>query len=114
MREFDSCLNSLFWLVSRAELPLFRANPRRALGLHYVVGMDCGFYHDGWLHNDDHPRPPTLAKDLRQIDEGCRMVVTCFTDLRVELANLRLAARLLIDPREKTAAAPWSSCFVQA
>jgi hypothetical protein len=76
--------------------------------------MDCGFYHDYWLHNEDHPRSPTFTKDLRQIDEDCRMVVTCFADLLLELANLRLAARLLIGPREKTAAAPWSSCFFQA
>jgi hypothetical protein len=49
MREFGSCLNSLFWLFCHAELPLFRANPGRVLGPHYVVGTDCGFYHDGWL-----------------------------------------------------------------
>ena len=54
-------------VVSHAKLPLFRANPRRALGLYYVVGMDCGFYHDGWLHNADCPRPPTLAKDGRRM-----------------------------------------------
>jgi hypothetical protein len=27
MREFGPCLNSMFWLASRAGLPLFRANP---------------------------------------------------------------------------------------
>ena len=67
MREFGFCLNSLFWLVSHAELPLFRVNPWWALGLYYVVGVDCGFYHDGWLHNADCPRPPTLAKDGRRM-----------------------------------------------
>ena len=65
--RIGSCLNSLFWLVSHSELPLFRANPWRALGPYYVVGMDCGFYHDGWLQNDDRPRPPTLAKDGRRM-----------------------------------------------
>ena len=29
MREFGPCLNSISWLASRAELPLFRANPWR-------------------------------------------------------------------------------------
>jgi len=28
--------------------------------------MDCGFYH-GWLHNDDRPQRPTLAKDGRRM-----------------------------------------------
>ena len=32
-----------------------------------VVGMDCGFYRDGWLFNDQRPRPLTLSKDIRQI-----------------------------------------------
>ena len=32
-----------------------------------VVGIDCGFYRDGWFYNDHHPRPLTLTKDLRQI-----------------------------------------------
>src|SRR6516162_6191210 len=32
-----------------------------------VVGLDCGFYRDGWLYNDDHPRPLTLTKDVRRI-----------------------------------------------
>ena len=31
-----------------------------------VVGMDCGFYRDGWLYNDDHPRPLTFTKDVRR------------------------------------------------
>ena len=32
-----------------------------------VVGMDCGFYRDGWLYNDDHQRPLTFTKDVRRI-----------------------------------------------
>ena len=32
-----------------------------------VVGMDCGFYRDGWLYNDARPRPLTFTKDIRRI-----------------------------------------------
>src|SRR5215470_1552265 len=32
-----------------------------------VVGIDCGFYRNGWLYNDDHPRPLTFTKDIRRI-----------------------------------------------
>ncbi len=32
-----------------------------------VVGLDCGFYRDGWLYNDNGPRPLTLTKDVRSI-----------------------------------------------
>ena len=32
-----------------------------------VVGMDCGFYRDGWLYNDLQPRPLTFTKDVRRI-----------------------------------------------
>jgi nucleoside-diphosphate-sugar epimerase len=32
-----------------------------------VVGADCGFYRDGWLYNDDRPRPLTFTKDVRRI-----------------------------------------------
>ena len=32
-----------------------------------VVGMDCGFYRDGWFYNDDRPRPLTFTKDVRRI-----------------------------------------------
>ena len=31
-----------------------------------VVGVDCGFYRDGWLYNDPHPRPLTFTKDVRR------------------------------------------------
>lgn len=30
-----------------------------------VVGIDCGFYRDGWLFNDQRPRPLTLSNDIR-------------------------------------------------
>ena len=32
-----------------------------------VVGIDCGFYRDGWLYNDTRPRPLTFTKDVRRI-----------------------------------------------
>jgi nucleoside-diphosphate-sugar epimerase len=32
-----------------------------------VVGIDCGFYRDGWLYNDAGPRPLTLTADIRRI-----------------------------------------------
>ncbi len=32
-----------------------------------VVGIDCGFYRDGWLYNDHCSRPLTITKDIRQI-----------------------------------------------
>jgi nucleoside-diphosphate-sugar epimerase len=32
-----------------------------------VVGVDCGFYRDGWLYNDHHSRPLTVTKDVRRI-----------------------------------------------
>jgi nucleoside-diphosphate-sugar epimerase len=32
-----------------------------------VVGMDCGFYRDGWLFNDRRPRPFTLSQDIRRV-----------------------------------------------
>jgi nucleoside-diphosphate-sugar epimerase len=32
-----------------------------------VVGVDCGFYRDGWLYNDDRPRPLTFTKDVRRM-----------------------------------------------
>src|SRR6202040_1203377 len=32
-----------------------------------VVGIDCGFYRDGWLYNDTGPRPLTFTKDVRRI-----------------------------------------------
>ena len=31
-----------------------------------VVAVDCGFYRDGWLYNDDHQRPLTFTKDVRR------------------------------------------------
>lgn len=32
-----------------------------------VVGIDCGFYRNGWLYNDGRPHPLTFTKDVRQI-----------------------------------------------
>ena len=35
---------------------------------HEVTGLDCGFYRNGWLFDDDRRRPPVMTKDIRQID----------------------------------------------
>jgi nucleoside-diphosphate-sugar epimerase len=32
-----------------------------------VVGVDCGFYRDGWLYNDARSRPLTFTTDVRRI-----------------------------------------------
>jgi nucleoside-diphosphate-sugar epimerase len=32
-----------------------------------VVGIDCGFYRDGWLFNDQRTRPLTLSSDIRRM-----------------------------------------------
>ena len=32
-----------------------------------VVGMDCGYYRDGWLFNDPRTRPLTVTKDIRNV-----------------------------------------------
>jgi len=40
---------------------------------HEVVGLDCGYYRDGWLYSDrgEFPQfPQIINKDLRNIDEG--------------------------------------------
>ncbi len=34
---------------------------------HRVVGLDAGFYRDGWLYEDGRRRPATIAKDIRDI-----------------------------------------------
>lgn len=34
-----------------------------------VVGVDCGFYRDGWLYNAADPRPLTITRDIRQLTE---------------------------------------------
>jgi nucleoside-diphosphate-sugar epimerase len=33
-----------------------------------VVGIDCGFYREGWLYDDCRPRPLTMTKDVRRIE----------------------------------------------
>jgi len=35
-----------------------------------VVGVDCGFYRDGWLFNDQRPHPLTISKDIRNLTAG--------------------------------------------
>lgn len=49
---------------------------------HEVVGLDCGYYRDGWLYSENHAMrtfPFQLNKDLRHVTEedlrGCDAVV---------------------------------------
>jgi nucleoside-diphosphate-sugar epimerase len=35
---------------------------------HEVMGLDSGFYRNGWLYDDDRRRPPVVTKDIRHID----------------------------------------------
>lgn len=35
---------------------------------HEVVGLDCGFYRNGWLYDDGRRRPPVMTKDIRKVD----------------------------------------------
>jgi nucleoside-diphosphate-sugar epimerase len=35
---------------------------------HTVVGLDSGFYRDGWLFEDGRTRPPVVLKDIRDVD----------------------------------------------
>ena len=47
--------------------------PRLVSEGHEVVGLDTGFYRDGWLYSDPAHFPvaaTTLCKDLRKIDSG--------------------------------------------
>jgi nucleoside-diphosphate-sugar epimerase len=32
-----------------------------------VTGLDCGYYRNGWLYNDNRIWPPILSKDVRQV-----------------------------------------------
>jgi nucleoside-diphosphate-sugar epimerase len=34
---------------------------------HEVVGLDTGFYREGWLYPDRHARPQCITKDLREV-----------------------------------------------
>ena len=61
-----------------------------------VVGADCGFYRDGWLYNDDRPRPLTFTKDVRRMTpkmsrglmRSCTLL-NCRTTLSVSSTNVR-------------------------
>jgi nucleoside-diphosphate-sugar epimerase len=37
---------------------------------HQVIGVDTGFYKEGWLYNGAHRTPETLVKDLRLLEQG--------------------------------------------
>jgi nucleoside-diphosphate-sugar epimerase len=34
---------------------------------HDVTGLDCGYYRNGWLYNDNRTWPPIVSKDVRQV-----------------------------------------------
>ena len=35
---------------------------------HEVIGLDTGFYRDGWLYHEGVPRPFCLTRDIRQVE----------------------------------------------
>lgn len=35
---------------------------------HEVSGLDCGFYRNGWLYEDNRRRPPLVRQDIRHVD----------------------------------------------
>jgi nucleoside-diphosphate-sugar epimerase len=41
--------------------------PLMVEGGYDVVGLDCGYYRNGWLYNDNRAWPPILSKDVRQV-----------------------------------------------
>jgi nucleoside-diphosphate-sugar epimerase len=54
-----------------------------------VVGLDTGFYRDGWLYSDNKGMPvsaSTIAKDLRHVDDGDLKGVDAVVHL-AELSN---------------------------
>jgi nucleoside-diphosphate-sugar epimerase len=63
-----------------------------------VIGLDTGYYRDGWLYTDNRasPRTPlTINKDLRQVDDGDLTGVDAVAHL-AELSNDPLGKN---DPR---------------
>jgi nucleoside-diphosphate-sugar epimerase len=43
--------------------------PRLVAHGHRVTGLDVGFYRSGWLYNDLLPRPHTVTRDIRLIEQ---------------------------------------------
>ena len=62
---------------------------------HQVVGLDAGFYRDGWLYEDGRRRPATIAKDIRDISSSDLAGFDAVVHL-AELSNDPLAQH---DPR---------------
>lgn len=62
---------------------------------HDVLGIDSGFYRDGWLFEDRRPRPRTLSVDVRQVEATD---LTGF-DTVVHLAELSSDPASDINPR---------------
>jgi nucleoside-diphosphate-sugar epimerase len=62
---------------------------------HRVLGLDAGFYRDGWLYDDARRRPPVVAKDIRDIDAADVVDFDAVVHL-AELSNDPLAQH---DPR---------------
>src|SRR6266576_71244 len=53
---------------SRSQIQLAGADDGGPFGAGFdVVGVDCGFYRDGWLYNDGRPRPLTFTQDMRRL-----------------------------------------------
>jgi nucleoside-diphosphate-sugar epimerase len=62
---------------------------------HQAVGLDAGFYRDGWLYEDGRRRPNTIAKDIRDISAADLVGFDAVVHL-AELSNDPLAQH---DPR---------------
>lgn len=62
---------------------------------HRVLGLDAGFYRDGWLYDDGRRRPSTVTKDIRDIDAADVVDFDAVVHL-AELSNDPLAQQ---DPR---------------
>ena len=62
---------------------------------HRVLGLDAGYYRDGWLYDDARRRPPVVTKDIRDIDAADVVDFDAVVHL-AELSNDPLAQH---DPR---------------
>lgn len=62
---------------------------------HDVVGIDIGYYRDGWLYDDGRCRAPVVTKDIREIDAADVVDFDAVVHL-AELSNDPLAEH---DPR---------------
>jgi nucleoside-diphosphate-sugar epimerase len=62
---------------------------------HAVLGLDAGYYRDGWLYDDGRRRPAVVTKDIRDIDAADVVDFDAVVHL-AELSNDPLAQQ---DPR---------------